>query len=70
MRNGASDAINGVTYTGDGRRVGGTNVITGRAKLLWQPTDNLRALFTYEMLDDRSQTPGAVNSTSSTRKAR
>jgi iron complex outermembrane receptor protein len=63
MRNGASNAINGVTYTGDGARVGGSNVITGRAKLLWQPSDNFRALFTYEMLDDRSPTPGAVNVT-------
>jgi iron complex outermembrane recepter protein len=63
MRNGASNVINGVTYTGDGARIGGTNVITGRAKLLWQPIDNFRALFTYEMLDDRSQTPASVNVT-------
>ncbi len=63
MRNGASDTIGGTTYTGDGQRVGGTNVFTGRAKLLWQPIDNLRVLFTYEMLTDRSQTPGAVNVT-------
>ncbi len=63
MRNGASDTIGGTTYTGDGQRVGGTDVFTARAKLLWQPTDNLKALFTYEMLTDRSQTPGAVNVT-------
>lgn len=63
MRNGASDTINGTSYTGDGRRVGGTDVFTARAKLLWQASDNLRALFTYEMLTDRSQTPGAVNVT-------
>jgi iron complex outermembrane receptor protein len=63
MRNGASDTIGGTTYTGDGQRVGGTNVFTGRAKLLWEPNDDLKALFTYEMLTDRSQTPGAVNAT-------
>jgi iron complex outermembrane receptor protein len=63
MRNGASSTIGGTTYTGDGARVGGSDVFTGRAKLLWQPTDNLRALFTYEMLTDRSGTPGAVNVT-------
>ncbi len=63
MRNGASSTIGGTTYTGDGARVGGSDVFTGRAKLLWQPTDNLRALFTYEMLTDRSGTPGAVNAT-------
>lgn len=65
MRNGASNVIGGVTYTGDGNRVGGTDVFTGRAKLLWEPTDNLRAQFTYEALRDRSQTPGAVNVTPS-----
>jgi iron complex outermembrane receptor protein len=63
MRNGATTTIGGTTYHGDGRRVGGTDVFTARAKLLWQPTDNLKALFTYEMLNDRSQSPGAVNAT-------
>ncbi|MDE2304801.1 MAG: TonB-dependent receptor [Gammaproteobacteria bacterium] len=63
MRNGASDTIGGVTYHGNGQSVGGTNVFTGRAKLLWEPSDSFRALFTYEMLTDRSQTPGAVNTT-------
>jgi iron complex outermembrane receptor protein len=38
-------------------------VFTGRAKLLWQPTENFRALLTYEMLTDRSGTPGSVNVT-------
>ncbi|MEP6884559.1 MAG: TonB-dependent receptor [Gammaproteobacteria bacterium] len=63
MRNGASNSIGGTTYTGTGERVGGSDVFTGRAKLLWEPIDNLRVLFTYEMLTDRSGTPGAVNST-------
>lgn len=63
MRNGASDTIGGVTYTGDGSRLGGTNVFTARAKLLWQPTDNFKSQFTYERLVDKSKTPGAVNTT-------
>ena len=65
MRNGASSTIGGTTYTGDGARVGGSDVFTGRAKLLWEPTDNLRVQFTYEALRDRSQTPGALNATPS-----
>jgi iron complex outermembrane recepter protein len=65
MRNGATNTIFGTTYTGTGERVGGTDVFTGRAKLLWEPTDNLRLLLTYEMLTDRSETPGALNATPS-----
>ncbi|HLW23850.1 MAG TPA: TonB-dependent receptor [Steroidobacteraceae bacterium] len=65
MRNGATDVEQGHTYTGDGSRVGGTDVFTARAKILWQPIDNLRAQFTYEMLTDRSQVPAPVNVTPS-----
>jgi iron complex outermembrane receptor protein len=63
MRNGASDTINGVTYTGNGRRIGGTYVDTFRAKLLWEPSSAMRTEFMYEALDDRSASPGAVNLT-------
>jgi iron complex outermembrane recepter protein len=63
MRNGATNTVEGTSYTGDGQRVGGTNVFTGRAKVLWQPNDEFKALYTYEMVTDRSQTPGAVNMT-------
>lgn len=63
MRDGASDTIGGVTYTGNGRRVGGTYVDTFRAKLLWEPSAMLRTQFMYEALDDRSASPGAVNLT-------
>jgi iron complex outermembrane receptor protein len=65
MRNGASNYIytTDTTYTGDGRHYGGTDVLTGRAKLLWQPTDNLKALLTYERVNDRSETPLSVNTT-------
>ena len=63
MRNGASDVEDGTTYTGDGSRVGGTDVFTARAKVLWEPLDNLHTQFMYEMLTDRSQTPAEVNDT-------
>jgi iron complex outermembrane receptor protein len=63
MRNGASNTIGGVTYHGDGEPVGGTDVFSGRAKLLWEPMDNLKVLFTYEQVNDRSQVPAAVNAT-------
>lgn len=63
MRDGASDTIGGVTYTGDGQRVGGTDVTTMRAKLLWQPSDAVRTLFEYEQLNDNSPSPAAVNLT-------
>ncbi len=69
MRNGATTDLFGTIYHGDGQRVGGTDVFTGRAKLLWEPNDSFRALFTYEMLNDRSQTPGAVNTTPTTTPA-
>ena len=63
MRNGASDTIGGITYTGDGSRVGGTDVFTARAKLLWQPTDTSRSSSPTRRCVDRSTTPGAVNVT-------
>src|ERR1700678_196220 len=63
MRNGATNTVDGTSYTGDGQRVGGTDVFTGRAKVLWQPNEDFKALFTYEMETDRSQSPAAVNMT-------
>jgi len=65
IRNGASNYLftTDTTYTGDGKRYGGTDVFTGRAKLLWQPTDNFKANFTYERVNDRSETPLSVNTT-------
>lgn len=37
----------GVSGCGDGERVGGTDVVYGRAKLLWEPNENITALFQY-----------------------
>jgi iron complex outermembrane receptor protein len=50
-------------YVGDGRDLGGDDVISGRAKLLWTPTDRIDVLFQYEYLRDESDTPPAVNET-------
>lgn len=67
MRNGASTTIGYTqyagTYHGDGSRIGGTDVTTARAKLLWQPSDKLKALLSFEVLRDRSEVPAAVNVT-------
>ena len=50
-------------YIGDGRDLGGDDVVSSRAKLLWTPTDDLDILFQYEYLRDNSDTPPAVNET-------
>ena len=54
---------NGLTGSGDGRRVGGKDVINGRAKLLWEPNDSLSMLLQYEILRDRSEGPVSVHNT-------
>ena len=50
-------------YVGDGRDLGGDDVVAGRAKLLWTPNDDVDVLFQYELLRDDSDTPPAVNET-------
>ena len=53
----------GGNYIGDGRDLGGDDSISGRAKLLWTPTDKLSILFQYEYLDDEGDAAPAVNTT-------
>lgn len=50
-------------YIGDGKDLGGDDNISGRAKLLWTPTDKLSILLQYEYLDDKGDAPPAVNET-------
>jgi iron complex outermembrane receptor protein len=50
-------------FSGDGRDLGGDDVISGRAKLLWTPTDRIDILFQYEYIRDEGDTPPAVNET-------
>jgi len=53
----------GVTGEGDGENVGGMKVFNMRAKLLWEPTDAVRLLAQFEFLNDRSESPAAVQET-------
>lgn len=59
----APSALDGLTGQGDGRRLGGEDVINLRSKLLWQPSDAFRAVFQYELVRDDSDTVPAVNET-------
>ncbi len=59
----APSALDGATGQGDGRRLGGEDVINLRAKLLWQPNDSFRAVAQYELVRDDSDTVPAVNET-------
>ena len=49
------------TGAGDGSSVGGDDVLSGRAKLLWEPNENLSAVLTYEMIRDEGDTAPIVN---------
>ena len=53
--------FNGVSGCLDGRRIGGRKVANGRAKLLFEPSSNVRALLQYEWLRDKSQSVPSVN---------
>lgn len=53
--------LNGLTGQGDGRRAGGADVFSGRAKLMWQPNPDLNILLQYEHLRDRADSPPAIN---------
>ena len=53
--------VAGTSNRGDGRDLGGADVFSARAKLLWQPSDNFSALFQYEIIRDEGDTPPAVN---------
>ncbi len=53
----------GGDYVGDGSDLGGDDSLSGRLKALWTPNDNLSILFQYEYLEDRGDSPPAVNET-------
>lgn len=63
IKNGYSyeNAIDGSSASGDGRRIGGDNVFSGRAKLLWEPADNVTAFFQYERIRDKGESPVLIN---------
>lgn len=54
-------SLNGQTGKGNGSDLGGDDVISLRAKLLWQPNDNFNALLQYEYIRDEGDSPPVVN---------
>ncbi|PXA84820.1 TonB-dependent receptor [Nostoc sp. 3335mG] len=54
----------GASGCGDGQDLGGTKVFSGRAKVLFQPSDAVSVLMQYEILRDHSPTAGAIENTS------
>jgi len=57
----APSQYTGLTGQGDGRRLGGDDVFSGRAKLLFQPTEDLSVLLQYEMVRDNGDTVPVYN---------
>jgi len=51
----------GESGVGDGRRLGGDDVFSGRAKLLWSPNDDVNILLQYEIVRDEGDTPPIVH---------
>ena len=55
---------NGDFYVqGNGEKIGGTEVLATKFKVRFEPTDNYRLDFTYENIDDTSETVAAANLT-------
>jgi iron complex outermembrane receptor protein len=51
----------GKSGSGDGRDLGGDDVFSGRAKLLWKPNDDSNVLLQYEIVRDEGDTPPIVH---------
>ncbi|MCC5870363.1 MAG: TonB-dependent receptor [Gammaproteobacteria bacterium] len=51
----------GLAVAGNGRRLGGKDVMATKAKLLWEPTENYSAYLIFENVRDRSDSPPGVN---------
>ena len=58
---GGATGLEGETGHGNGSDLGGDDVLSLRAKLLWSPTENFNALFQYEMIEDEGDSPPVVN---------
>ncbi len=50
----------GATGVGDGSDIGGDDVFSGRAKLLWSPNDDVNILLQYEYVRDKGDSPPIV----------
>ncbi|MCW1384860.1 TonB-dependent receptor [Novosphingobium sp. KCTC 2891] len=53
----------GATGSGDGRAIGGERIASGRAKLLWKPSETFSTELQYQLLRDNSPVPASVNLT-------
>jgi iron complex outermembrane receptor protein len=51
----------GESGVGDGRDLGGDNVFSSRAKLLWSPNDDVNLTLQYELIRDKGDTPPIVS---------
>lgn len=60
---GVNYPLAGTSGAGDGSDIGGSDVLSGRFKFRWQPSDDLDINFAYEMVRDRGDTPPSVNET-------
>ncbi len=60
---GDAGMADGSPVAGDGSRVGGKDVFSGRAKLLFEPNEQLSILAQLEMIKDRSDPVPVVNDT-------
>ena len=60
---GDAAAANGTTVAGNGENIGGKDVFSGRAKLLYQPSDDFSLLAQLELVRDRSDPVPVVNDT-------
>ena len=56
-------AVAGTTVAGDGRELGGKDVLSARAKLLFEPADNFSLLTQLEFIRDRSDPTPVINTT-------
>ena len=50
----------GATGVGDGRDLGGDDVFSGRAKMLWSPNEDVNILLQYEVVRDEGGSPPIV----------
>lgn len=51
----------GTVETGDGSYLGGDDVISARAKVLWEPSEDFKAILQYEVIRDRGEMPPIIN---------
>lgn len=56
----------GTPTAGNGENLGGEDVFSGRFKVLYEATDNLTALFQYEIIRDDSDSVPSINASPST----